>query len=318
MVDPGSCPRCGEFVQTGPRCEACRSPHHVECARTFGRCAAEGCGADLPGAPAGRPAIELPRLPTLARRIGAWRVDDLGDPGPAAVVLLPGEASGEAAQTLAEVLGSGAYEARSRLGVAYPEPLVRVPDAAQADGVVAALAKVGVRALALPLAELLAPLAAHEAVDVKLGNRIAFADDAGAAREQRFGERRLVVVTQQVVGRKAGGSGGFSRSALAAGRGAATQGLAFVFLEADAPPVVLREQEIRDYQALEDRMTMSSAHNFELLTRLLGDGGGERVALPKELAEPRYVVNRPEGSSNYAPAALVARLEHRAWGAAAG
>ena len=81
------CPYCHDSVVRGPACSACKAQYHNECAETFGKCAARGCGGTFQGV------LELvqaiPRLALLARRINRWQTGDLVGNATKVVVLMP-------------------------------------------------------------------------------------------------------------------------------------------------------------------------------------------------------------------------------------
>src|SRR5688572_4951837 len=131
-----TCPYCLDAVPLGPECPGCATRYHDECAATFGRCATLGCKAPLDQGP--RPTGRaLPRLAAIAARLAGsaspapWLDDDEGQSF-LALVPSPGHAA-RGAEVLAELLGQTVYDARLRLSSGLPEPLLRLPTAADAE-----------------------------------------------------------------------------------------------------------------------------------------------------------------------------------------
>jgi len=154
------CPYCREALEgAAASCATCRTGYHLECAQLFGACAVYGCAGALEQAHLGAVGQALPRVGALARRLGA---DDAAAAagGPLAVVLdLPAEGMPRrATDVVAAILGQTAFDARQRLATQFPETLVRCADADEAERVRRRLAGVGLRAITVPLVELLRPL----------------------------------------------------------------------------------------------------------------------------------------------------------------
>lgn len=160
---PSTCPYCKDEVEGGVACPRCAGRYHEECASIYGLCATLACGGELPGK---RGALApLQRLKVLAHRIGLgrWPTEGLRPDGPFAVALFPAarevETRREAVELVADLLGQTAFDARLRLASNAPEPLVRADARADAEDVVWRLAAVGLPARALPMLELVRPLA---------------------------------------------------------------------------------------------------------------------------------------------------------------
>lgn len=332
------CPYCLDDVVQGVVCPACRARYHDECAGTFGRCAALGCGARF--APPASATAPLPRLRALAQRLARWRLPEDLAAGGWVVVLLPGPLARiedpEAAWVVGELLGLTPYDGRLRLGGQLPEPLVRADDPATAEAVVERLAARRVDALAAPLAEVLAPLEVVEATAVDVSaDPLVLGDARGGERWLPYAAPRLVVTATLVEERKAevrragglaGTTGRFGGGFAAAGRPTTRTTIdrrleqaAFVFTPESGVPWRLRAFGLERLAG-----TPRGASATETFQRVLGIAarGADRVELPA--AATQVLLNLSEAGrggdarDNHAGVALAARLTWIHWRRARG
>jgi len=192
------CPYCHDELQGGVRCPDCRTGYHEECAAVFARCAIRGCKGRLGVVAEG---VVLPRLAHLARRIDRWSLEEEWENGPIAIALMMSDYvrrdNPEASRAVAEILGQTPFDARMRLGAAYPELLVHHSSIDEARLAVVKLQGLGLAALAIPLAELIRPLATIRPSHCERGSGgWIFRSQGGGVTELPMATPRLLVDAQ--------------------------------------------------------------------------------------------------------------------------
>lgn len=295
------CTRCRAPARGRVDCPECAAAHCGACAALPGRCARAGCPGELPAGP-------LPPLGILARSAAAW--GDAVSPG-AVVVLLPGPRAArgrtEAAQAVGELLGAGPDEGQRRLAAGHPEPILRCAEE-EAEAAVARLIAAGLRACALPAAEVGRATLAFEVAGLVPGDPWRFKDAAGGElRALSAKEPRLVVAADMIEARRLAGRAATERRLVEA--------IGVVTTASDPRPLLIRARSMRGVPGLPAAAPL--ARRLAMVLAQLAAPPGVGVMLEGSRAPALLAPRPPEGDEecrdNVRSLVLAARILDGAW-----